>query len=229
MFIACRNLTFQYPKTETDVFRNLNWRITEPGFHALFGLSGVGKTTLAKIVTGEIPAPDPAMIERGEGNILFSYNLERLPGWYSIQEHLRAVIPPTSQDTLDELVSLFGLDRCLEARFANVSLGQQNRVNLLRYLLQDFTLLIMDECLANVDETTRETIILEIKKRFPEKCFVYISHNVHEVSKLCDHIWVLRQFGRKPRLVTVEGQDYCGESLAQRNLEKTMLEVVHAA
>ena len=51
----------------------------------------------------------------------------------------------------------------MKSRFAQLSLGQQNRTNLTRYLLQDFDLLIMDESLANVDELTKEKIILKIK------------------------------------------------------------------
>ena len=55
----------------------------------------------------------------------------------------------------------------MESRFAQLSLGQQNRTNLTRYLLQDFDLLIMDESLANVDELTKEKIIQKIKEMFP--------------------------------------------------------------
>ena len=49
-------------------------------------------------------------------------------------------------------------------RFAQLSMGQCNRVNLVRYLLQTFGILIMDESLANVDEPTRQTIILQNKR-----------------------------------------------------------------
>ncbi len=59
----------------------------------------------------------------------------------------------------------------MESRFAQLSLGQQNRTNLTRYLLQDFDLLIMDESLANVDEITKEKIIQKIKEMFPNSLF----------------------------------------------------------
>jgi len=51
MFIECHNLTFQYPETDSVVFRDLNCRISGPGFHALFGSSGVGSATLAVVGT----------------------------------------------------------------------------------------------------------------------------------------------------------------------------------
>ena len=87
---------------------------------------------------------------------------------------------------MEELVEIFGLSDCITSRFDQLSMGQQNRVNLIRYLLQDCDLLIMDESLANVDERTREKIILAIKAMFPERYFIYISHNVMEVAKFCD-------------------------------------------
>ena len=56
-------------------------------------------------------------------------------------------------------------------RYSQLSMGQCNRVNLLRYLLQDFSMLIMDESLANVDEPTRQAILYTIKTTFPEAGF----------------------------------------------------------
>ena len=87
----------------------------------------------------------------------------------------------------------------LGSRFSQLSLGQKNRINLIRYLLQDFQMLIMDESLANVDERTREKIILNIKALFPDKFFIYISHNIIEVAKFCQDILVLTGPGKNGR------------------------------
>ncbi|WP_413836165.1 ATP-binding cassette domain-containing protein, partial [Desulfobacula sp.] len=93
------------------------------------------------------------------------------------------------------LIEIFELNDVLGSRFSKLSMGQQNRMNLIRYLMQDFDLLIMDESLANVDEKLRETIILAIKELFSDKMFLYISHNLMEVSKFCSQILV---FGKSP-------------------------------
>jgi ABC-type bacteriocin/lantibiotic exporter with double-glycine peptidase domain len=116
------------------------------------------------------------------------------------------------------------------SRFAQLSLGQKNRINLIRYLLQDFQMLIMDESLANVDEVTREKIILNIKALFPDKFFIYISHNIIEVSKFCRDILVLAGTGRHRPAAVVNGQDLQnGQPLERQRLETTMLEIMNAA
>ena len=230
MLLHCRDITFQYPNSETFVFRDLACQLSGAGFHALFGPSGVGKTTLARMVAGEVSGFSGEITAHGMDHVLFSYNLERLPGWCSVGDHLTQVTPDSNRDKIDDLVQSFRLEECMGSTFSQLSLGQQNRINLTRYLLQDFDLLIMDESLANVDEVTREKIIFKIKALFPKKCFLYISHNVLEVSRFCKEILVLRGPHRSPQAVTIRGQDLArGDSLEQEALEFTMLEVMHAS
>jgi ABC-type nitrate/sulfonate/bicarbonate transport system ATPase subunit len=230
MLLELKELNYKYPGSVGDVFRDLSCRVTEPGFHALFGPSGVGKTTLAKIITGEIGGFAGEIATRGTEQVLYTFNLERLPGWHTIQEHLEEITPAANKEKIEELVESFGLQSCLNSRFAQLSLGQQNRTNLTRYLLQDFDLMIMDESLANVDELTKEKIILKIKALFPERCFLYISHNVVEVSKFCKQILVLRSHHREPQAVSLQGLDFRdGRALEKMELEQSMLEIVNAS
>ena len=79
----------------------------------------------------------------------------------------------------------------LESRFSGLSMGQKNRINLARYLVQEFDLLIADEVLANVDEPTRDHILERLKTLFPKKTFIYISHNALEVARFSQTIHVL--------------------------------------
>ncbi|MEN8258753.1 MAG: ATP-binding cassette domain-containing protein [Thermodesulfobacteriota bacterium] len=230
MNLQCSNITYRYPRGEAEIFNALGCGLSGPGFHGLFGPSGVGKSTLARIMAGEISSYGGEMTGTERISILYSANTERLPGWSSVGAHLRKVIPRERLPLLTEIVEAFDLTSCLDARFSQLSLGQKNRANLTRYLLQDFDLLIMDESLANVDESTREQIIMTIKAMFPEKCFLYISHSVAEVAKFCQRILVLRDPAKAPQVVEVGGQDHFPQrEMEQAALERTMLEIVHAA
>jgi ABC-type nitrate/sulfonate/bicarbonate transport system ATPase subunit len=168
MLLELKELNYKYPGSVGDVFRDLSCRVTEPGFHALFGPSGVGKTTLAKIITGEIGGFAGEISTRGTEQVLYTFNLERLPGWYTIQEHLEEVTPAANKE--------------------------------------------------------------KIKALFPERCFLYISHNVVEVSKFCKQILVLRSHHKNPQAISLQGLDFReGRDLTKMEIEQSMLEIVNAA
>ena len=227
--LECRNITFRYPQTDVPIFKNLNLTLDGPGFHGLFGLSGVGKSTLAKIIAGELKGSKGEVTSKPGEKMLYTSNLERLPGWSGVGDHVAKVTPPEQHGRMTLLLNDFGLTPYLNARFSQLSLGQKNRINLVRYLLQDFALLVMDESLANVDEAMREVIILKIKAMFPEKTFLYISHSVTEIARFCDRILILRSSVRAPRVRVLTGQNVqAGDLLNRVALERTMLEIVHA-
>jgi len=230
MHIDFDRICFRYPNSAGDLFSDLSFRIAAPGFHALFGPSGVGKTTLARMLTGAVAGFSGAIRTEGVRQVFYTYNLERLPGWSSVREHLAETTPAANRARMEELIAACGIEACVGARFNRLSMGQQNRANLVRYLLQDFDVLVMDESLANVDELTREKIILKIKALFPERCFLYISHNVAEVARFCRQILILRGESKAPQVVSVQGTDLAqGAAPPPERLERVMLEIVHAA
>lgn len=229
MRLECNNLNFTYPGNEIAVINNLSFSMNQPGFNALFGPSGVGKTSLARLIAkGNGQCNGDITIENME-TILYSYNLERLPGWSSTGRHLDKVTPPGKDALKTRLVHIFELHDVLNSRFSQLSMGQQNRINLIRYLLQEFDLLILDESLANVDEKLRETIILAIKELFADKMFLYISHNLIEVSKFCNQILVFGKPSGNKGCFMINGQDYKRNyQLDKKKLDRTILEIMNA-
>jgi ABC-type multidrug transport system ATPase subunit len=230
MPLICKDIVFSYPGTKHHLFSSISFQFTSPGFHSFFGPSGVGKTTLAKIITGDFLGFSGTVSTNGLTTLLYSYNLERLPGWSSVERHLERVISPSMRSQKDELVDVFGLSDCMSSRFGNLSMGQQNRVNLIRYLLQDCDLLIMDESLANVDEITREKVILTIKKTFPHRFFIYISHNILEVAKFCDEVLVFGAHDKTAHVRMIKGRNLkMGASLSGKELDATLLEIMNVS
>jgi ABC-type multidrug transport system ATPase subunit len=230
MPLICDNVAFSYPGAGQPLFTDVSFQLTTPGFHSFFGPSGVGKTSLAKIITGDIARSSGKITTDGLKTLLYSHNKERLPGWSGVGRHLSRVIPSSRHAGMDKLVRIFGLSDCIDSRFDQLSMGQQNRVNLIRYLLQDCDLLIMDESLANVDELTREKIILTVKAMFPHRYFIYISHNVMEVAKFCDSILIFRGSGKSPQTVMTKGCNIGKrEDLSHAALDATLLEIMNAA
>lgn len=229
MRLECKGLSYTYPGSEVAVIDNLCFTMADPGFNAIFGPSGVGKTSFAKLLVGRGSRPGSEITTSGITTILYSYNQERLPGWSSTGSHLNKVCPLGKETLKKELIHIFKLKPVLDSRFSQLSMGQQNRMNLLRYLLQEFDLLILDESLANVDETLRETIILAMKALFPQKMFLYISHNLMEVAKFCRDILVLSEPVKQKGSFMVRGRDYQqGYALDKQAFDTTMLEIMDA-
>lgn len=232
MRLECRHLNFTYPGSKMILLQDINVSIEGPGFNALFGPSGIGKTSFAKLLAGldYYDMLKGKIITRHIDKILYSYNMERLPGWSNIGSHLTKVCPIGQKTLKEELIRIFRLERVVKSRFAQLSMGQQNRINLIRYLLQDFDLLILDESLANVDEKLREIIILSIKKLFPDRMFLYISHNLMEVARFCKDIMVLKDSSSDRRNVSiVKGKDCrTGYPFEKKELDTVILEIMNA-
>lgn len=229
MHLEGQNLTYTYPGSSKAVIDSLCFSFNQPGFNAIFGPSGVGKTSLAKLIASPEQFAEHQIQAKGIQTILYSYNLERLPGWSSTGGHLDKVTPKEKQSLKQQLVDIFELNDILPKHFAKLSMGQQNRMNLIRYLVQDFDLLIMDESLANVDEKLRQKIIFAIKDVFTDKMFLYISHNLMEVSKFCKQILVMGNSFGDQQYCQVEGQDDSGSHpLDKKELDRTMLEIMNA-
>ena len=88
MHLECNSLNFTYPDSKKAVIHNLSFSMKNPGFKALFGPSGVGKTSLAKMIANPDFRFDGDIKTENIHRILYSYNLERLPGWSSTGNHL---------------------------------------------------------------------------------------------------------------------------------------------
>lgn len=200
---------------------------------ALIGTSGSGKSTLLRLMTGLIE-PDGGRILFGDTELSADNvdNFRRRVG-YVIQEgglfpHLRARdnatlvarylrwSAPKIGARLDELAELVGLEPELLARFPwELSGGQRQRVALMRSLMLDPEVLLLDEPLGALDPITRSKLQTELKSIFARlrKTVVLVTHDMGEAAWFAEHLVLLRdgrivQRGSLRDLVEHPSDDY---------------------
>ena len=179
----------------------------------LLGQSGCGKSTLLRLIAGLLQ-PGQGVI-RFEGTVLAQNNIQSLRHQmgYVIQEgglfpHLTATDNVTImaqhlcwssekiQQRLKELTELVRLPRELLTRFPNeLSGGQRQRVSLMRALMLDPKLLLLDEPLGALDPMIRYELQQELLEIFRtlNKTVVLVTHDISEAAFFSDTIVLLRQ------------------------------------
>ena len=181
--------------------------------HALLGENGAGKTTLVHMLYG-LQAPDEgAIFVRGErmrfrsprdardagiGLVAQHFHLARR---HTVAENLALALPgaPAWRPTralrrpVAELTERYGFDIDLNARVGALSPGEQQRVEILKALVQGADLLILDEptSVLTPQEADRLFAVLERMKE-EGKGVVFISHKLGEVLAVADRVTVLR-------------------------------------
>lgn len=181
------------------------------GITGIFGESGAGKTTLLRCIagletahTGKLSVAGETWEDTGRGvtlpvqkrNIGYVFQEPRLFNHLSVRENIaygRTRRSGDEQSDFDQVVGLLGLGRLLERRPAALSGGEAQRVAIARALMCSPQLVLMDEPLASLDHARRDEILpflerLHAETRTP---IIYVSHNIDEVCRLCDHLVVI--------------------------------------
>jgi ABC-type sugar transport system ATPase subunit len=195
-------------------------------FLTILGPSGSGKTTLLRLIAG-LEVPDSGRITIGErivcSDAVWVPPQQRGIGMvfqhYALWPHLTAfdnVAFPLKMDGLagpeittrvQEVLNLVELADLGRKRPAEMSGGEQQRVALARALVARPAILLMDECLSNLDARLREKMAGELR-RIQETVgitTIYVTHDQHEALALSDriavlHHGVLQQVGRPVEL-----------------------------
>ena len=195
--VAVDNIDFDCPAGKTQV---------------LIGTSGCGKSTILRMIVGLV-SPDSGTI-RFDGQSLIDSNLDqlRLRIGYMIQEgglfpHLtvrdNAAIMPRylgwdskkSQQRIDELLQLTQLPATMLDRYPRqLSGGQRQRVSLMRALMLDPDVLLLDEPLGDLDPMIRAELQEDLRTIFRDldKTVVLVTHDLAEAGYLGDRITLLR-------------------------------------
>ena len=202
--IRVADLTVAYG--DVTAIEGVSLDVREGEFVTVIGPSGCGKTTLLRTVGGlESPsagsvrvADDPPERAQALGNVGFVFQQHALLPWKSALENvtfLRRLAgkdprPEAARDLLDR-VGLTGFE---DARPSELSGGMRQRVAIARALHLDADVLLMDEPFGELDELTRETMGIEVRRvwRDAAKTVVFVTHSIPEAVLLGDRCVVVR-------------------------------------
>ena len=188
---------------------NVSLNFESGKIYALLGENGAGKSTLVKILSGVIN-PDEGQIflnnkllkltspkDAKNNNIGMVFQHFNLFETLSVFENL-SIDSEKNNDQLRILVNnilkKYNFEIDLDVPILNLSAGQKQKVEIVRCLLRNPKVLIMDEPTSVLTEQETEDLFLSLKKFSNEGILIiYITHKLKEVLSLCDEVAVMRK------------------------------------
>ena len=192
--ISFTDVSFRYAKGDRQILTHFN-HVFEPGSKtAIMGETGIGKTTLFRLILGFIE-PDEGKVRVGgdccfvpQGNTLMSgtirYNLQ-LARPEATDDELRDVLHTACADFVLDLPE--GIDTELGERGSGLSEGQAQRIAIARGLLHDGDILLLDEISSALDEPTEREMYRRLFAAYPQKTMLFITHRP-TVTSQCDDV-----------------------------------------
>ena len=231
--VVMRGITKRFPGVLAN--DRVDFEAAAGEVHALLGENGAGKSTLSNILTG-LYRPDDGEIFLGGRRVHFDAPRDALDaGICMVHQHFRLVEPFTVAEnvvlgdhrgegrtfrlrhraierSVDELSTRYRLAVDPRARIWQLSLGEQQRVEILKALYREARILILDEPTAVLTPQEAEVLFVTLREMAAEgRTVIFISHKLHEVKAVADRVTVLRG-GRS--IATVPAAEATPRSLA---------------
>src|SRR5256714_1445552 len=224
--VELRGITKRFPGVVAN--DGVDFEAVEGEVHALLGENGAGKSTLSNILTG-LYRPDEGEIEIGGKAVSFTSPRDALDaGICMVHQHFR-LVPPFSvaenvllgdhrgegrkfvvhsrrvERHVAELGKRYRIAVDPRARIWQLSLGEQQRVEILKALYRQARILILDEPTAVLTPQEADVLFETLREMADEgRTVIFISHKLHEVKAVADRVTVLRG-GRTVATVSTEG------------------------
>jgi ABC-type uncharacterized transport system ATPase subunit len=212
ILLSIRGLTKAYPGVVAN--DDVSFDIGRGEVHALLGENGAGKSTLVKMIYGLVKPDSGEMVLNGAAFAPAEPQAARAAGVAMVFQHfslfdalnvaeniaLGMADPPAMRDLatrIRDVSEQYGLPLDPYRTVGDLSAGERQRVEIVRCLLQDPKLLIMDEPTSVLTPQEVEILFATLRKLSAEgTAILYISHKLEEIRALCDAATILR-LGRK--------------------------------
>ena len=230
------NLSKSY-KTKKAV-NNISFKIDENEIVGLLGPNGCGKTTTIGMILGLLKPTSGQVLINGKNiennkiSILHKMNFIspyiELPKKLTVKQNLIVYGKLYNIKNLNERINFLSeklrLGDLLDKITGELSSGQKNRVSLAKALINDPTVLLLDEPTAALDPETADFIRTFLEKYKEEKkiSVLLASHNMDEVNRLCNSVMMMKD----GNIVDGGTPEDLIEKYGQKNLEEVFLKIV---
>ncbi len=204
--IRLENIFYRYQDSHEPLLKNVSFNIRKGEVFGITGISGSGKSTVMKIISGLIePMGGRIMIdnaELNEGNVhswqnqigfvhqspfIFNktiYENIALNSTYDTEKMKNAILFSGLKPFVDQLPK--GINTSLGEQGSKISEGQKQRMAIARALYKDASLLLFDEATSSLDSSTEDIIIESLQNLKKQKVTIIIIAHQNRIMKICD-------------------------------------------
>lgn len=234
--IQVKNLCKNYGAVKA--LENVSFELKPAEILGLLGPNGAGKTTAIHILLGLLSPTSGEVSVLGlspmtqryaiASQINFSSAYVQLPSNLKVSENLdifsKIYSVKNARQKISSLLDLFEIPHLRNRLTGALSAGEKTRVNLVKCLLNDPKLLLLDEPTASLDPEMADTVRKVLKKIQKERGMgiLYTSHNMPEVEEICDRVLFIHE----GKTITEGTPEAIRQSFQSKTLEQVFIKIV---
>ncbi|SUT92497.1 ABC transporter ATP-binding protein [Actinobacillus lignieresii] len=180
------------------IFNNFDFALPKGKWCALLGASGIGKSTLLRLIAGLETTSIGSIELASDTKIAWLAQQDSLFPWLSVLDnvqlaaHLQGKKNAETLAKAEQLLAAVKMSEHKNKPCYQLSGGQRQRVALARTLMQDADLILMDEPFSALDTVTRLQLQQLAAQLLADKTVLLITHDPQEAIRLADQIYILK-------------------------------------